>query len=160
MHFHRKSINTKKKIQKYFKGTEHEYTDRTSGFSTLFTHYELRLRLLYSKLRHNLSFDKDEGATGNLKVYTDEVQLKNFCHEVEGSFHPRTCSAEWLLMADDDASSSIGEVEPQPPPDSAGSMTLTEPSAKPTANWFCTCGFAAMTSGYRSSVLQYSTPHD
>lgn len=102
----------------------------------------------------------EEGATENLKVNTVEVQLKNFCHEVEGSFHPRICSAEWLLMVDDDASSSIGEAEPQPPPSSAGSMTLTEPSAKPTANWFCTCGFAAMTSGYRSSVLQYSTPHD
>lgn len=59
---------------------------------------------------------------------------------------------------DDDACLplSAGGVTPHFPSDSEGSMTLTDPSVKPTANWLWSCGCAATTNGYTAGLLHGS----
>lgn len=48
---------------------------------------------------------------------------------------------------------SMGGGTPHFPSDSRGSNTWTPPSDSPTANWFASCGCAAMTSGWTLELL-------
>ena len=50
---------------------------------------------------------------------------------------------------------STGGGTPHFPSDSSGSNTLTPPSVSPMANWFGSCGFAAITSGYTEELHQH-----
>lgn len=66
----------------------------------------------------------------------------------------------WLLVVDDEAvlpfriPLSIGGLIPHFPSDSVGSITLTDPSVDPMANWFGSNGCVATTSGYAAWLLQ------
>lgn len=68
-----------------------------------------------------------------------------------------------MLVVDDDAvlpfsnPLSIGGLEPHFPSDSVGSITFTDPSVNPTANWLGSNGFAATTSGCTDWLLHNST---
>lgn len=65
----------------------------------------------------------------------------------------------WLLVVDDEAvlpfriPLSIGGLTPHFPSDSVGSITLTDPSDNPMANWFGSNGCVATTSGYIAWLL-------
>ena len=50
---------------------------------------------------------------------------------------------------------STGGGTPHFPSDSSGSNTLTSPSDSPTANWFGSCGCAAITNGYTGELHQH-----
>jgi len=66
----------------------------------------------------------------------------------------------WLLVVDDDVvlpfstPLSTGGLVPHFPSDSVGSITLTDPSVNPKANWFGSSGCVATTSGYTVWLLQ------
>lgn len=49
---------------------------------------------------------------------------------------------------------STGGGRPHLPSDSRGSITWTEPSDRPNANWFDSCGCAAITSGWTLELLE------
>lgn len=72
-------------------------------------------------------------------------------------------SAVWLLVVDGDGALpfmiplSIGGDDPHLPSDSLGSITLTDPSLNPTANWLGSSGWAAITRGYTAWLLQYTS---
>lgn len=57
---------------------------------------------------------------------------------------PPTKGVDGTLLADP---FSDGGGTPHLPSDSSGSKTWTEPSDRPNANWFDSCGCAAITSG-------------
>ena len=76
--------------------------------------------------------------------------------------HLWTCSAAWLLAVDDEpvlpfsSPLSAGGDTPHLPSDSVGSITLTDPSVNPTANWFASWGCAATTTGDTAWLLRTS----
>jgi hypothetical protein len=61
-----------------------------------------------------------------------------------------------ILLADP---FSMGGGTPHLPSDSRGSNTWTIPSDNPTANWFGSCGCAAITSGWTLELL-HKQKHD
>lgn len=102
-----------------------------------------------------------KGQKGNWepKIYT----LIKIQHTVPSKWkesHLCSWSGVWLLVIDEDPvlplriPLSTGGAVPHLPSASVGSITLTEPSVSPTANWLASCGWAATTSGYTAWLLQ------
>lgn len=94
-----------------------------------------------------------------LVIYYTRINYQlRFCNA--HVFHLWSCSGAGLLAMEGEAvlpfciPLSTGTATPHFPSDSDGSITLTDPSVIPTANWFGSCGCAVTTSGDRVWLLQ------
>lgn len=94
-----------------------------------------------------------------LVIYYTRINYQlRFCNA--HVFHLWSCSEAGLLAMEGEAvlpfciPLSTGTATPHFPSDSKGSITLTDPSVIPTANWFGSCGCAVTTSGDRVWLLQ------